>query len=162
MDPPLRVNSELTDVSHSLLNKPLLQRGSRGVAVVELLKLLAHWQIPVNPTHLSFDQELETAVRSFQRQLFLPESGRVDPLTWRALYTGTPLNMPEVQRGNCGRAIRLLQQVLQSTGDYHGEVNGQFDRLTHQAVCQFQRRRGLVMDGIVGACTWHALSKVSR
>jgi peptidoglycan hydrolase-like protein with peptidoglycan-binding domain len=153
--------SLVTQVTREWLYRPVLQVGDRGDSVVELQKLLTHWQIPVSLDGV-FTPQLELAVRQFQRRVFLPENGRVGPPTWQALYTGGPLNMPELQLGAMGTAVRLLQQALQAAGDFRATVHGCFDHQTEQAVRSFQWRQGLVVDGRVGPCTWRALSKVPR
>lgn len=58
--------------------------------------------------------------------------------------------------GDCGEAVRLLQQLLLSAG-YVLTFNAQFDNATQQAVRDFQASEGLVVDGIVGPQTWRAL-----
>jgi peptidoglycan hydrolase-like protein with peptidoglycan-binding domain len=143
-------------------NKPLLQLGYQGIEVLELRKLLAHWNVVVEVRHSLFDKSLEQAVKAFQRKMFLKEDGVVDILTWQALYTGIPINMPVLRQGSVGHVVKLLQQVLKITGDYRAVIDGQFGLLTEASVKRFQKRHGLVIDGIVGTCTWHSLSKVNR
>jgi peptidoglycan hydrolase-like protein with peptidoglycan-binding domain len=50
--------------------------------------------------------------------------------------------------------VRLLQGKLAIPAD------GRFGQQTLAAVREFQRRRGLVIDGIVGPATWTALFAV--
>lgn len=59
--------------------------------------------------------------------------------------------------GNNGRDVTVLQQQLRNWGYYHGPVDGVFGKVTWQAVINFQRRNGLLPDGIVGVNTWSAL-----
>ncbi|MGI0489837.1 peptidoglycan-binding domain-containing protein [Pantanalinema rosaneae CENA516] len=139
--------------------KPILQVGATGQEVVELQKLLAHWQIYSAALTGVFDRSLETAVKRFQGQVFLKETGIVDRRTWQALYQGSPIDMPVLQRGGSGEAVKLLQQSLTVTKDYFGAIDGSFGQKTEQAVRSFQRRQGLIADGIVSPCTWRALGK---
>lgn len=142
-------------------DKPLLQTGSTDVRVVEIQKLLAHWNLYAGAIDGIFGTQLEQAIKTFQRRVFLPETGVVDTLTWRSLYAGAPIDMPALQWGSTDRAVILLQKALQANG--HAVIlNGLFDQQTEVAVKQFQRRQGLVVDGVVAACTWLALSKISR
>jgi peptidoglycan hydrolase-like protein with peptidoglycan-binding domain len=143
------------------LDKPLLQSGSTGVRVVEIQKLLAHWNLYAGAVDGIFGVQLEQAIQMFQRRVFLPETGIVDTLTWRSLYAGAPIDMPVLQRGSTDNAVILLQKALQVNGQAVA-LNGIFDTQTEAAVQGFQRQKGLVMDGVVGACTWLALSKISR
>ncbi|MBW4693945.1 MAG: peptidoglycan-binding protein [Lyngbya sp. HA4199-MV5] len=143
------------------LDKPLLQTGSTDVRVIEIQKLLAHWNLYAGAVDGIFGEQLEQAVKVFQRRVFLPETGTVDALTWRSLYAGAPIEMPVLQRGSTDQSVILLQKALQASGQTVA-LNGIFDHQTEVAVQQFQRRQGLVVDGVVAACTWLTLSKISR
>ncbi len=144
------------------VNKPVLQKGCRKIEVLELRKLLAHWNIYTGACSHIFDELLDSAVRKFQRRVFLKEDGIVGPLTWQALYTGSPINMPELKIGAFGDEVTQLQLALKAAGIEVGVVDGVFGPLTEKAVRNFQRRKGLVVDGIVGLSTWRTLSKVCR
>lgn len=148
--------------SYAPIKRPLLQRGATGSVVVKLQKLLLHWGIYTSAPDGLFDVGLEVAVKAFQHRVFLKEDGIVGPLTWQALYTGAPVNMPVLKQGSQGKAVKILQSVLLGMGHYHGEINEQFDCQTDAAVRSFQRRYGLVPDGVVGPHTWCALSKMSH
>lgn len=142
-------------------DQSLLQPGSTGRRVVEIQKLLAHWNLYEGAVDGIFGAQLEQAIQTFQRRVFLPETGVVDTLTWRSLYAGAPIDMPALQRGSTDQAVILVQKALQASGQTV-TLNGVFDHQTETAVKQFQRRQGLVVDGVVAACTWLALSKIPR
>ena len=144
------------------LQKPLLCVGARGSEVIELRKLLAHWGIEQSLLSQVFDLQVEEAVKTFQRRMFLREDGIVGVRTWQALYSGTPTPMPELQKGYFGQEVCLLQATLQAAGQPNVVVSGFFDPVTERAVRDFQRRKGLVVDGIVGWSTWRALSRIPR
>ncbi|MDI9636080.1 peptidoglycan-binding protein [Geitlerinema splendidum] len=146
------------------LNKPTLSRGSKGNDVRELQRLLIHWGLGSYDIFIDgvFDEILEYSVKAYQCRVFLTEDGIVGSLTWQSLYTGAPVNMPELRRGHYGLATSKVQEVLQICGDYNGKIDGDFGWMTEQAVKAFQKRVGLVADGVVGNRTWHALSKVPR
>ncbi|MBJ8154497.1 peptidoglycan-binding domain-containing protein, partial [Bacillus cereus] len=55
--------------------------------------------------------------------------------------------------------VQELQEFLRNIGYYSGRIDGQFGRVTEQAVRNYQRDRGLVADGIVGSKTWCQLEK---
>ena len=61
-------------------------------------------------------------------------------------YPGKPLRF-----GSSGPAVVAIQQALRITPD------GQFGRATDQHVRDFQKARGLIVDGVVGPVTWKAL-----
>ncbi len=62
-----------------------------------------------------------------------------------------------IRRGSEGPEVRMLQMLLEKTGLSPGPIDGIFGPATHGAVVQFQVRRGLDADGIVGPKTWTAL-----
>ncbi|PSB26537.1 peptidoglycan-binding domain-containing protein [Stenomitos frigidus] len=143
-------------------HQPLLQVGSTDVEVIAIQKLLAHWSLYDSAADGIFSAQVEQALKTFQRRVFLPETGIVDALTWRSLYAGTPIDMPILQRGSQSKAVLLLQKALQADGQTAVVLNSTFDQHTEIAVQTFQRRKGLIVDGIVSNCTWLALSKVAR
>jgi peptidoglycan hydrolase-like protein with peptidoglycan-binding domain len=59
---------------------------------------------------------------------------------------------PTLRRGAQGDAVLALQRLLRMP-----DANGRFGPRTEAAVREFQRRRGMVPDGIVGPKSWQAL-----
>lgn len=133
-----------------------------GFAVLELQKLLVHWQVYSGELDCCFGSCVEQAVRRWQQRVFLPETGIVDCQTWKTLIAGGPVEMPDLQLGDRGEAVCTVQRVLAAADCFWTEVDGNFDLFTEASVRAFQRRCGLVEDGIVGRHTWRALSKVAR
>lgn len=153
--------SNLAFAEESGLLKPTLRRGSTGQAVKELEQLLFHWGYYFGLIDGIFGIEVEKAVKRYQHRVFLAEDGVVGPLTWQALYSGAPVNMPILMNGSSGNAVKIVQNVLKLNGYYMGFVDGFFGPMTKVAVIQFQTAKGLLpADGIVGPRTWHALSKL--
>lgn len=66
--------------------------------------------------------------------------------------------MPVLKVGSKGGYVSYLQRVLNSLG-YKIKVDGIFGKQTQKAVIDFQKRAGLIPDGIVGEKTWKALFK---
>lgn len=60
--------------------------------------------------------------------------------------------MPQLQRGSKGKAVKVLQVILGGL-----DVDGSFGPATQAAVIAFQKAHGLEPDGIVGPKTWKAL-----
>jgi peptidoglycan hydrolase-like protein with peptidoglycan-binding domain len=152
--------SNLAVSEASRLMKPTLKRGSTGQAVKELQQLLFHWGYYFGAIDGIFGIYVENAVKDYQHRVFLTEDGIVGSITWQALYSGTPVNMPILMNGSSGNAVKIVQNVLKLNGYYFGFVDGFFGPMTKVAVIQFQTNKGLPADGIVGPKTWHALSKL--
>ncbi|TJX13617.1 LysM peptidoglycan-binding domain-containing protein [Tissierella creatinini] len=66
-------------------------------------------------------------------------------------------NCPTLRRGSTGPKVRELQILLKNQGFDPGPIDGDFGPLTEAAVRNFQRSKGLLVDGIVGIATWTAL-----
>ena len=64
--------------------------------------------------------------------------------------------MRVLRQGNRGDEVRRLQQLLNISAD------GIFGPQTRRAVINFQRERGLTVDGIVGFQTWEALDGMNN
>ncbi|MEG5103303.1 peptidoglycan-binding protein [Microcoleus sp. AT13-A6] len=142
------------------VNKPTLQMGSTGQAVKELQQLLYHWAYYFGAIDGIFGVQVQNAVKGYQHRVFLKEDGIVGPITWEALYSGAPVNMPIVMKGSSGNAVKIVQNVLKINGYYFGSSDGFFGAMTDVAVRQLQLGKALPQDGIVGYKTWHALSKL--
>jgi peptidoglycan hydrolase-like protein with peptidoglycan-binding domain len=151
-----------TGIDRVNINNPILQQDAEGEDVAELQRLLKLWGAFSGRVDGKFDSLLYEAVRAWQQRVFLPETGIVDRLTWHTLYTGGPVDMPVLRLGTRDRTATLLQVILQKAGFNWHQVTGEFDTLTEIAVRDFQRRCGLVTDGVVGYYTWRALSKLKH
>lgn len=66
-----------------------------------------------------------------------------------------------LKQGSTGSTVKTMQQKLKNWGYYTGAVDGIFGSKTLAAVKYFQRKNGLVADGIVGAKTFAALGMSS-
>jgi hypothetical protein len=65
--------------------------------------------------------------------------------------------MRTLRFGSSGPDVEQLQQKLKELGHYTGAVDGRFGALTKNAVMNYQRAQGLVVDGIAGPKTLGAL-----
>lgn len=64
-----------------------------------------------------------------------------------------------LKNGSRGDDVKELQKLLTEEGFPCGEADGIFGKATRKAVIEYQNRKGLVADGIVGEKTWKALGK---
>ena len=67
---------------------------------------------------------------------------------------------PTLRRGDSGEAVTYLQTLLCDVGEIV-VVDGKFGTSTEQKVKDFQQKKGLKQDGIVGPLTWEALEKAT-
>lgn len=148
--------------TQAIANKPQLQLGSQGKAVLELEQLLTKLRVYRQPAKGIFNKGVEFSVKLFQFRVFLSPDGIVGPLTWQALYSESPVNMPVVRFGSSGKAVATVQEVLKISKHYNGKVDGEFSTLTDKAVRAFQKSFGIEADGIVDLETWTALSQIPR
>ncbi len=72
-------------------------------------------------------------------------------------YAPTVPDMPMLDRGCTGDAVKTLQDKLNALGYNSGNVDGIFGAKTYAAVAAFQKANSLGVDGIVGKLTWGKL-----
>jgi peptidoglycan hydrolase-like protein with peptidoglycan-binding domain len=154
--------TKMKSTQQAIANKPQLQLGSQGQAVLELEQILTKLRVYRQPVKGIFNSSVEFAVKLFQYRVFLSPDGIVGPLTWEALYTEAPVNMPVLKFGSSGEAVTTVQEVLTISQHYRGSIDGQFATLTDQAVRAFQKSFGMKADGVVNQETWTALSQIPR
>jgi peptidoglycan hydrolase-like protein with peptidoglycan-binding domain len=130
-----------------------------GIQVALRAKGLYHGQIDGIRGRLT-----NRAVRTFQRRARLQVDGVVGPRTRAKLgRLGRPLyGRRLIRRGLVGLDVSVLQFTLSRRGMRVGGIDGVFGRNTDRAVRRFQSRRGLVVDGVVGAVTRRALKSNAR
>ena len=66
-----------------------------------------------------------------------------------------------IKRGTYGTGVKWLQDMLNHNG-YFLDIDGEFGNNTYNAVCSFQKNKGLLVDGIVGPATKDALKKYAN
>lgn len=66
---------------------------------------------------------------------------------------------PYVRRGSVGVYVLIAQDDLNTLGYNTGGLDGIFGARTDEAVRNYQRSRGLAVDGIVGCNTWRSLQE---
>lgn len=64
---------------------------------------------------------------------------------------------PTLKHGSSGKITKCMQQLLKYVHGYKFSCDGEFGSTTKTEVKRFQRKNGLVVDGIVGQKTWKKL-----
>ena len=162
----------------------ILERGSRGKAVVKLKRDLKRWydenapgawdafRITPGP---GFGAALENAVKDFQIRNALDPDGQVGDATRTALARGSaPVPKPPpggiLKQGSKGPAVTQLKRDLKRW--YDSVAPGAWDLFVctagpafgpalDRAIRDFQRRNGLLVDGEVGPKTLEALQSTT-
>ena len=151
------------------VNGSILKKGSRGPAVKEIQQKLTSLGFSTKGIDGVFGSNTDNAVRQFQKSRGLKVDGIVSTETKNALgkttttkptspSTSASLNKSgTLKKGSKGAAVTELQRLLTEKGYNTKGVDGVFGSNTDQAVRQFQKARGLAVDGIVGNATKKAL-----
>ena len=142
-------------------SRTLLRLGSKGEEVKKLQGLLINkgYSCGSSGADGDFGQGTYNAVVKFQQGHGLDVDGVVGPATWRALESAVASCSIIIKMGDKGQDVKDLQMLLIAEGYSCGSsgADGDFGQGTYNAVCAFQRDRGLDVDGIVGPATWYAL-----
>lgn len=174
LDPTGVVDYLTWDVLDSLLSPdyiytPILDEGSTAPEVFILQDKLKIVGLFPGTVTGSFGPETTLAVRRFQRDNGLQETGIVDRETWITLFNETDVNQnlrvtttsvinrPTLRYGDENNYVKELQRQLKQLMFYDGEITGVFDRNTLDSVKAFQTNNKLTANGVVGTDTWSAL-----
>jgi N-acetyl-anhydromuramyl-L-alanine amidase AmpD len=129
--------------------------GSTGAQVKAVQTLLNRQGYEAGAEDGIFGPATKSAVRAFQTARGLAADGTVGPKTWTALLSaGTT---PALAEGRSGEEVKRLQRALTAALSRTVSVDGAFGTATDTAVRDYQRTRGLAVDGRVGPDTWKAL-----
>lgn len=150
----------------NLGNRPAeaaLQRGNTGPEVTDLQNQLIDSGFYDGPVTGYFGELTENAVKRLQQTKGQTATGIVDDKTFSYLQpadSGTT-DGTRLALGDKGQYVTDLQNNLKATGHYNGPISGYFGSLTEKALMEFQRDRGLDVDGIAGEQTLMALQQVA-
>lgn len=130
-----------------------LGKGDKGNdchMVMVMLKYLGYYKLNADN---EFGPSCDAAVKAFQKARKLTADGIVGKQTWGSLLN----NCRTLQRGASGQDCALLMAMLKDLGYYTLNIDNSFGSYCDAAVKKFQKAKGLVVDGVVGAQTWGAL-----
>lgn len=128
-----------------------------------------------------YGKETALAVRAFQRDYGLPETGNTDFATWNKIvsvyrsfvyanpvsYNIFPSASYVLRQGDKGLIVYILQAMLDDMSNAYDnmpavDVCGEFNNQTVEAVKQFQKRAGLPQNGSVDSGTWNLIVRTSE
>ena len=73
------------------------------------------------------------------------------------MFCTSALAAPVVKEGTAGEHVTKVQTLLKEKGFYFGEVTGECDSITVEAIKRFQESEGILVDGICGPQTYRRL-----
>ena len=133
-------------------------------------------KIPLVIPNGVYDNDTMIAVRAFQREYGLPDTGNTDSATWNKIvgvYKGLQHSTPDpyavfpsakyvAAKGDSGQLIYIIQAMLKDIGKSYDnapdvDVCGNYNEPTAEAVSRFQRWSGLPQNGKVDSGTWNML-----
>ena len=175
------------DPDESVVYHELLKKGSKGESVRKLQEILIELGFSVGPDGADgdFGDNTYSAVRRFQIENHLTVDGEVGDDTWDALEKArkkeeNPVAKPEpelpdlqinqnedtvpknalilplIKENDEGPEVKLAQSALLCWG-YAIIVHGIFGTEMAYKVKDFQEKKGLEVDGLIGKETWKAL-----
>ncbi len=129
---------------------PELQRGDRGNDVRTLQRLLNARGGAKLTVDGVFGASTQSAVKKYQKEKKLSQTGIVDTNTWTKLA-------PTLKKGSTNSgAVKALQYELRYAG-YSISATGKFDTATITAVKKYQSAKKLSASGTVGPTMWKKL-----
>ena len=156
-----------------------ISAGADGPEVAAIQQRLEVHSFKVGTIDGSYGARTTSAVSAFQQSKGLKADGIVDKETWTALaadpapapetvQSNAPIesnaavagNPPTVlNKGAVGSKVKTLQVRLEMQGYDPGPIDGIFGARTATAVKNFQKFKGLTVDGMVDETTWKALGQ---
>ena len=137
----------------------LLAYGDESPTVIDIqVRLIELGYLDYCETTEHFGSSTEAAVKLFQRQQGVEQTGIVDDDTYNSLMSPDAEDYTLYLEAE-GEDVRAVQDRLYQMG-YVGEkssITGYFGEITEQAVKDFQNNNGISADGKVGPVTFEAL-----
>ena len=83
----------------------------------------------------------------------------VEPISLTPTWVHFDKRFAQLKRGSLSNYVLIAQDDLNTLGYRTNGLDGIFGAATQNAVREYQRTRGLAVDGIVGCNTWRALQE---
>jgi peptidoglycan hydrolase-like protein with peptidoglycan-binding domain len=135
----------------------VLKIGMTGSGVYQLQKDLSSLgYFKLSPTGY-FGKVTEQSLIRFQQDVGLSRDGVFGSKTSREIMVRLNNNGEKIGIGSSGEQVKQLQEKLKELGYFNLGSTGYYGSITQKAVKEFQRDKGLFVDGVVGKRTIEAL-----
>ncbi|MCH5278443.1 MAG: peptidoglycan-binding protein [Christensenellaceae bacterium] len=128
--------------------------GDRASQIIEIqTRLMDLGYLAADEPTEYFGLPLEDAVKLFQRANHMNQTGVVDELMLRLLYSPSASDYI-IEFGNSGNDVQMVQERLNQLGYYNDKNNGYYGIATERAVENFQLMNGLTINGKADSDTY--------
>lgn len=136
----------------------MLAYGEKSDVVLECQKLLRNLGYMTSEPDGAFGQDTILAVKNFQARNDLVVDGFLGPSTRIALNSPDAVPM-SLMLGEQSETVQRVQQLLSQYGYLSAyNVTSYYGEITENAVKEFQKQNGLIVDGRVGRQTMNTLT----
>ena len=154
----MRLMADVPITWQSFLSEMSATTGDAGLNVYVLQKKLSAMGYFMGDCTGNFSDLTLQAVRQFQADNGLEETGIADADTWALIYSGAAVTRRRsdvMTLGDTGDRVTQLQQQLAALGYFSGTATGTYDYLTETAVRLFQMANELPSTGNADAETFN-------
>ena len=156
---------ELSGSQSSSASSSSLKKGDEGKDVKDLQQALISLGYLHTDATGTFGSATKEAVEAFQKDMGLSVDGVAGPKTLTKLYDKTEVVEGDSQsasgttlkKGDEGSGVTELQNLLKAAGYFSSECTGYFGSITETALKNYQRDKGLTVDGLAGERTLASL-----
>ena len=156
---------ELSGSQSSSASSSSLKKGDEGQDVKDLQQALISLGYLHTDATGTFGSATKEAVEAFQKDMELSVDGVAGPKTLTKLYDKTEVVEGDSQsasgstlkKGDEGSGVTELQNLLKAAGYFSSECTGYFGSITETALKNYQRDKGLTVDGLAGEKTLASL-----
>lgn len=145
---------------------PQIKQGDTG-NVVYLLQRLLKSRGMYKGLDKIYSAKVTAAVKTYQKWISthggnLKVDGICGPATWESILgiSGTTKTVKQVKQGDKGIEVYIVKELLIATKFYTGSLDKTFGSDLTAAVKEYQKKKKLVIDGVVGPKTWQSLIKL--
>lgn len=138
------------------LEEPGYTTGQQGEEILQYQEILYYLDYLEEKPQGTYDVATTTAVRSYQQDKGLAETGILDMETMDTLYREPITYGPEKE----GEPIQLLQEKLIYLEYLFGTADGKFGSMTTDAVTRFQQDQDLEQTGLLDPDTVEVLNRL--